>query len=267
MGCSFLGFVREPSSASWTVITVVSSLVVLGCSKRSPGSDGAANNAPSEAKESDSENESLATKALQRYLTPTRCTDRLETISNPQGDRAALTEFYASNKCSGEYESLDAKSCRYPLDDGYCDIDLVFKSKERVTYCLVKTGSEFKVDWRCSAAYNPVSIPAFRAQHALRKPSLFRVIAKLDDYYNYEFSDARETHYSISLKDDYSESISGYIPRSSPDGQKLFDTLKDGKSRAVIVELAYLSNSSPKVATITRLIGFTWRERPEEYGR
>ncbi len=91
--------------------------------------------------------------------------------------------------------------------------------------------------------------------------------AKLSDYYNYEFSEARQTHYSLSLEDMEGARLeAAYVPRKSADGQKLFDALKDGKEHGVLIELVYLPNSQDSaVATVTRLLGMGWMERPAEY--
>jgi hypothetical protein len=257
----------------WRWVAGVAGVVLCalaGCGKKSdPGTAAPAGSSPAPAAADP------AATFLASYLA-TPCMARLPFITNPDGDRAAFEEKYKGLSCKQKYESLDTSDCKAPADDGYCYPLVVWgrgknafgvEGADSVNYCMQQTPQGFKIDWRCSLGYNPVTVPAFRTQHAFNQPAVFRMRAKLSYYYNYEFSEAKQTHYSLSLEDKEFAHIDGaYVPRQSADGQKLFDVLKDGKEHTVVIELVYRPNSQDSsVATVTRLLGFGWRERPAEY--
>ena len=212
---------------------------------------------------------------LAGYVSVPACLDRLPFILNPVANREALVDHYRSvAKCGGKWDSIDTTSCK-TLDNGYCYPVVGYRGGKNAfgvdvtdsdSFCVVQTPQGPKIDWRCSVGYNPVTVPAFKAQHTTKQPSIFRFEAKLDDYYNYEFADAKDTHYSIGLQDGANNQIYAYVPKKSPDGQKLFDGLKDGKEHPVLIEIAYPANSgSSSVAAVTRLLGFGWREQAGEF--
>jgi hypothetical protein len=75
--------------------------------------------------------------------------------------------------------------------------------------------------------------------------------ARLDDYYNYDFGNAKPTHYSFALRDDRYEKVYLYARRDSDVG--LAKALGDGAEHEVTVE-AHPGARSRDVAEIVRLI-------------
>lgn len=89
--------------------------------------------------------------------------------------------------------------------------------------------------------HNRIPIRVYEATMP-RSPTTFRAIATLSDYYNYEYAHAQSTHYSIRLRDD-SGRINGFILKSSPDSERLVQTLSDGMGHFVTVTLQYSADS------------------------
>jgi hypothetical protein len=107
-----------------------------------------------------------------------------------------------------------------------------------------------KIEWESSVAYCPTdwksiltSLPSDNAE-----PSLLRVTACLDDYYNHQYAD-RKAYVSVYLQDALTgEPLgNGYISRTSQDGQRLLHSLAGTnreKPRHIMVEVRPLARSA-----------------------
>jgi len=184
-----------------------------------------------------------------------------------------MAKWYAETKtCKREYQTIDTSDCDKPKDNK-CSIKVVFGKLKNgfgveyddvKWYCMNLIPS-VKIDSRCSSGYNPVALRTFKATYEKGKPSSFRLWAKIDDYYNYEYSTARATVYSVHLDDDDNNSVAGYITKDSDDGKKLFEYLKDGKVHPLILELEYgRSSQDSSVVGITKFLQDGWRTYPGE---
>ncbi|TKD03391.1 hypothetical protein [Polyangium fumosum] len=207
-----------------------------------------------------------ASSIVRDYLNQDSCLDRAKFILDPEANRAALAEHYKDQKdCKKPFESIEADGCAKMNEGDYCSVEVVFGKNKRDYYHFKKTAEGLKLDWRSSVGYNPVSLPFFRTQR-LKGTYLFRVWAKLTDYYNFDYDDAEQTHQSIELRDPDGAAITGYIRRDAPTAAALLDVLKDGKEHGVMVELRYPPESKDSsVVGIERFVAERWRQRPEEF--
>ncbi|HEX4334335.1 MAG TPA: hypothetical protein VH062_00395 [Polyangiaceae bacterium] len=208
-----------------------------------------------------------AEKLVKAYAGVENCSDRVQFILNPVENGPRLIDAYKDVKdCTVKYKSIDASSCKDVAPGTHCTVRAVFKDDSKMDYCIARTQADFKVDWLCSKGWNPISLKVLRADQP-RQPARFRLFAELSDYYNYDYRDAKPTHYSIHLTDDDRQEIQGYMSRSAPDAVTLHDTLKDGKKHRVIVRLAYGSHASEAgVIEITRFYQEGWAQLPEDVG-
>lgn len=96
-----------------------------------------------------------------------------------------------------------------------------------------------------------------------QEPVKFRLRATLSDYYNYSYRHCANSHYSIRLNDldIFGPRAHGYIRKDSPDGERLFALLRDGKQHRVTVELqsvgpagGFLTPEHGDVLAITRVL-------------
>ena len=62
---------------------------------------------------------------------------------------------------------------------------------------------------------------------------------KLQDYYNYDFENCKESHWSIYIRCDSCDSFSGYIPKTSSDGKKMLELVKDGNYHKVLIKISH----------------------------
>lgn len=133
-------------------------------------------------------------------------------------------------------------------------------------YYLKKTKDGYRIDWETSVGYNPVSPEEFRATLST-SPVRFRVFATLSDFYFGEFNNSQNDVWSIDLRDPVGKDIgNGYVRKSTPIGQKLFQILKDGKKRRMVVQVQYLPKAQNSSAfSISEVINFEgwWYEKKE----
>jgi hypothetical protein len=212
--------------------------------------------------------EEAAKKLLEKYAGVDSCLDRAAVITHADDNKKALAEFYKKKTdCKKKLEKIDVSECKTPDEDGYCFPTLTWVGKSTEShYCVVKTPAGPTIDWRCSVTYNPVALVTFTAVHTPGDSGLFRLHARLSDVFKADFAQDGKTHYSLTLRDRDGKVVQGYVPRTSPDGQKIFDDLKDGKEHALFLEIGYPKTSTdPTVVEVRRLVGLGHRERPEEY--
>jgi hypothetical protein len=128
----------------------------------------------------------------------------------------------------------------------------------QIFYCK-KTSDGFKIDWEATTQYNPVSLKSFKANLSSQSTE-FRVIASLGTYYNYNYDDKQSTHWNIGI-DTKDDNISGcYVNKSSIEGKKIYDILKDGKQHHLIIELKIdaTDDKSGNNAIITKVVKEGW---------
>ena len=202
-------------------------------------------------------------QVVDKYYYTDKWEDRLEYVRNPE-DVAPLMEQ--------AYKGIDFKeNAREKLEYNVIDYDkLVIVEADSGydvwPYFCVKEEDGYKIDWEASKGINPMSWVEFKATRPTT-PQKFRVIASLDDYYNYDYSDKRDTHWSIQLDAiDYTSitgysvlMLNGYVPKNSIDGMRLFELLKSGNRVAIILEMNYLpkGDDSSNVVEITQFVSDT----------
>jgi hypothetical protein len=200
---------------------------------------------------------------VKAYLDATHWEDRLQYVKNPNQVKPFMERQYKNAQLPSAYDpqSIKAKSlAEAPLEWYRVDVNLknvngqLFPNIVYVTH----TTDGYKIDWEASLGFNPITLVAYRA--ALRaEPTVFRLIAELDDYYNYDFRDSKDTHYSILLYDYTGQKIHGYIEKRSASGKTLFDFLSDGKPHKVIVKLLYPDAArDASVTNITDIVAYKW---------
>lgn len=89
-----------------------------------------------------------------------------------------------------------------------------------------RSSEGLRLDWESFVGFSGKGMGSFRANHTT-VPTVFRVLAVPDDYYNFEFTDAKK-YLSLRLYspggDDY---LHGYCARDSADGKKVLEILGD----------------------------------------
>lgn len=94
---------------------------------------------------------------------------------------------------------------------------------------------------------NEMSFEEFKALR-VKDPTLFHVIIKLSDYYNYEFLDQRDNYYSIVFYDvdDFNVNLNGFILKEDALALDMFEKIRDGKKYPATLEIAYVESKKDK---------------------
>jgi len=91
---------------------------------------------------------------------------------------------------------------------------------------------------------------AFKAQRPTTAKTV-RVVASLDDYYNYQFSGMNDKYYSVDLEtEEKSLDINGYVEKKSKNGNQIFNILKDGNSHKLTLKIKYMDYGSSDSNTL-----------------
>ena len=170
---------------------------------------------------------------IQSYYACKKWEDRLAYVLKPESVKPYMKEYYSDN-----YKSSIIKKDLISIQGGGYQTNESFKvvrDGSIIIYCK-KTNDGFKIDWEASSGYNPISTKTYKANLST-VPSEFRVTAGIDTYYNFNYRDAQITHWSIRTSDINGDGISCYISKSSLEGKKIYEILKDGKNHDLILEI------------------------------
>mgnify|MGYP003735964275 FL=1 len=126
--------------------------------------------------------------------------------------------------------------------------------KDMILY-LKKIDSYFKIDWMATTGTNETTYAEFQ-NIGLNQPKEFRVLASID--YDGSSDFPQSTYYNVYFRN-IGDGIFGVIPKTSPEGKKIFNLLKDGKQHQLILELVLTSkNKSEFNVTINKVIKDGW---------
>jgi hypothetical protein len=206
-----------------------------------------------------------------KYLNAKKWEERLPYVVNPHLVKPLMSQFYKDH-FQGPTQYIEIRPAEYlkntkkrvafvsvVLDRGKNLFGATLE--DTYSYILLQEEENFQIDWECSVVYNPMTIIAYKVQQPTSVMK-FRLYAKLNDYYNYQFRELKEQYYSVRLTEyKTNESIHGYIKRDSNDGKKMYEILKDGQKYPVMVNLRYLPNSpNGDVVLIDNFVQASWSE-------
>lgn len=139
----------------------------------------------------------------------------------------------------------------------YWEADVLARSgsvKFAHTYYLKVVAGGLLLDWKASTGYWPVPLRTLKALGSA-VPVTVRVIAELDDYFNYGFEPG--THYSVLLRDLARDHLHGFMPADCEDCSKLLAVLRDGREHRIMVAILP-KEPGTQVSLITRFISESW---------
>ncbi len=257
---------RDVSLGRWSsvVVLILGAVLFLGCDKHADsGPTGAASASPSA---SGTPPLGKAGAVVAEYLSKAKYAERAPFILRPEINIPLMIKETGSDLDGvPRYKTItESSSCAQTSVHGGCNVDVVFDDGP-FSYCVSRIADQqWKVDWKCSKGYSAMSLAEYKATQPT-KPLTFRILGMLDDYYNYDFANAKKTHYSVRLnKPDDANSIHGYMLKTAKGAEQLFNVLKDGKGHYIIVEFRYPNGSrDSSVTEITRFVGNGWVETPD----
>ena len=210
----------------------------------------------------------LAEKSLREYFATDSIEQRLRFVRKPADVRSAMERYYKTLTASTAEEVEIRHVYDIPTHEGvplpYSVFGVRFKDdKSEEGYFMVKTPDGYKVDWEASV---PAGMGLMQFIVDMPPgPVKFRVSCEISNSYNYEFRNAKPTHYSFSLLGTDGKRIQGYLPRDHADARRLFE-LASEPPHCVILELKHegpdgrATRSSGEDVLITRMVSPSWIE-------
>lgn len=187
---------------------------------------------------------------VQSYYNSKKWEDRLAFVLNAETVKQYLKDYY-----SGQYlpakirtENIAIQGSNFKLNESF----IVQTRTGEGTIYVKKTIDGFKIDWEATVGYNPISLQAFELG-ATTQSTEFRVNAQLTSDYVWD------GYYSLYLSEN-NTGIYCYISKSSVEGKKLFEILKDGKRQPLILQIKSDNSlvEDTTVRIITKVIAKGW---------
>lgn len=170
-----------------------------------------------------------ASDLLKQYLAAKSWQEKLPFVYQSAQARPLMEEYYGSQGLAdpvlrGKISATEMTIGRHNV------LTLSFVSGDRldrvVHASFWRTTDGLRLDWESFVGFSGKSMGAFRANRSTQ-PTVFRVLALPDDYYNFEFADPKK-YLCLRLYspggDDY---MHGYCARDSTEGRKLVEILGD----------------------------------------
>lgn len=183
---------------------------------------------------------------MEDYIEAKTWQDRLATVLHREKTKTRMEKYYSDTRLGGsEVEEIVRIDGEKEIDVGeYIKLKVSYTtSRDRRNthlYYVKRTSDGYKIDWEASLGINEMSLKAYQVQRLINS-MIFRVTAKLDDYYNYEFRNAYSGYLSVSLSDDGPGfPLYGYAKRDSKHGKRIYEILKDGEEHNLIVQVRFL---------------------------
>jgi hypothetical protein len=133
---------------------------------------------------------------------------------------------------------------------------LTKQSEQRLRFYVRAHAGKWLMDWPATVGLNKLPLKTLKATRP-QGVVVLRARAEISDYYNYQFRDSRETHYSIRLRDLRSfDPVHGYAPMNSDFGKRLYQMLQDGKEHDLTGSVRWTSEST--IVEVVGLISDSW---------
>ncbi len=146
--------------------------------------------------------------------------------------------------------------------DGACQV-ILDKNEEGLDFVWLRVTPNgacdacgaYRLDWKGTYVVNPMAMAAFQASMPTQ-PVVWRMYAKLDTYFNYEFLGQQASYYSFRVSDSRAPQKRRwtYAKKGTADAEAMFQALSDGKESEVTVSIAY--PTSRRSNEITKLVAY-----------
>jgi hypothetical protein len=123
---------------------------------------------------------------------------------------------------------------------------------------VVRTEAGLKIDWEASGdrPCNPMTLDAYQAQMPTSSV-VMKVWVTLDDDYNYDFHNARNTHWSLNITTTMLTGVHAFVAKDSELGRRLFARLSDGAKKQMTLEISYASRHAMYATEEEPILGGT----------
>lgn len=172
-------------------------------------------------------------KIIEQVFDVNSIEELLPLVRYPEIVRPLMEKWYATEPFRREtnilFDNVEIKNVdgvRYYLHRVYFEDDL-----EPRPIAVQETDDGYRVDWETVVGYQSIPWKDYRAQRPTEKVYL-RVSARLDDYFNFEFSDANEWSCYRLQHPDAEKAIYGFVKRFSQLDRDLRDMMGPNEKSA-----------------------------------
>lgn len=203
---------------------------------------------------------SMATTALKSFLDAKDIKSRIQYCREAQRVQPLMESYYSkhdSGPISYRRFSTVGDNETGPLQ-GFYLLKISFADFSIRPVVMGLENGKIVIDWESFVGYSEMSLNEFAAS-MLKEPTMFRLHARPDDYFNFQFNE--KDHRCLYLRNPKdTESVYGYIKKGSPVDDKLSKIIESGKSiNFIIVNLQYPDESGGKnQVIINEIIASGW---------
>ena len=204
-------------------------------------------------------------EAVEAFAASSTIEERLAYVRDPDRVRPLMTSFYASQPIEPIAIDDIAPGSRVQIERGFAVTSVVLPDFEMLPIVLARRDGRLVVDWESFVGYCEIPLKQFVAEQRTT-PTLFRLRARLDDYYNFEFTENR--HICLGLADlKLTQKVYAYVERGSDLADQIYTRIakNQGGLDFVIVKLRFPPNAqSPNQVLLDEFIEIGWLLDNEE---
>jgi len=183
---------------------------------------------------------SRATTALKNFLDAENAKSRLQFCREPERVQPLMNSYYSKhNDGPISYRKFSMVGDNETgLLQGFYLLKISFNDFSIRPVIISYENRKMLIDWESFIGYSEMSLDEF-VDNKLKEPTMFRLHAKIDDYFNFQFND--KDHRCLYLRNPKdTEAVYGYINRGSSADDHLSEIIESGKSiNFIIVNLQY----------------------------
>jgi hypothetical protein len=201
-------------------------------------------------------------KVVRKYLAAETVDEKLRYVRHRERVQPLMEAYYAEQPM--EPRGFRIVTAFYPVgvdNDSFLYMQVRGEDGTLIPLLVEHLGrDEVLVDWETDVAYQPMLLATFLEQR-LTEPVAFRVFAKLDTFYAYEFADPERYQCLMLTERDSETYLFGYVERGSEAHRKLMETLGDDpKSREpFLLKLRFLPDSrATRSVVIEEVVAKRW---------
>lgn len=202
---------------------------------------------------------SESSKFIEQFLSTITLEERLARTADPDVARQFLGASWSGPSLAHPIRISDGVVKTFHSPDGratqrtvvYADFQNRFGGVGTFAYVLRSGKGGFKIDATETYGLGVMTYTQFINEHP-SSPIVFRVIAKLGDDYDYEFSpgslgdygpNVRDRFYAVDMENPDAGFVSayttGYLDKNNQTAKMLYELLKDGQKHAITIKLIY----------------------------
>ncbi len=203
-----------------------------------------------------------ASQVIQKYNETPNWQDRLQYVFEPERVRKLMEDYYEHQRGVDPIMGALMDQGRFRID-GSEIVLLTYRGARtdgKLEIALRRTsGDRLVIDWESFVGYGETNF-ADLIRSRSPKPVLMRALVKLDDYYNFEFSDSKK-HLSLKLSSPDGDSfVNAYCERDSVMGKWLAEDIGtrpgDSLTKGYTLWVSYPENAqSDRCLNLVQIVG------------